>query len=162
MVLIVANSVEAQMAAAKTIVWDVQIDVDVNASKGEVWRMLNDNEKLQNHSGGYVKSIKTIDQELVVSKEIVFANGKSRSETIVQTDVVNKFMVIKIDSASLPKGIKTAEIAIFTKAIDDARTNILWVAKIEGKRSKKKLLMNTLKTEFESYAKGFGNIMSQP
>ena len=156
--LIGAKRGEAQMAAAKTIVWDVKINVDVKASKGDVWRLLNDNEKLQHLSNGYVRSVKTIDQELVVSREIVFTNGKKRSETIVQTDVVNKFMVIKINKASLPKGIKNAEIAIFTKDIDEENTNILWVAKIEGKKSQKQMLIDQLKAEFESYAKGFSSV----
>jgi carbon monoxide dehydrogenase subunit G len=158
--LIATKNVEAQMAAAGKIVWDVEINVDVKTSKGAVWRLINDNEQLQKHSNGYVKSVKTIDEELVVSKEIIFANGKKRTETIAQTDYVNKFMVIQINKSSLPKGIKNAEIAIFTKDIDDDNSNILWVAKIEGKKSSKQKLMDQLKAEFESYAIGFGKIKS--
>ena len=156
--LIGGKKVWAQMAGAQKVTWDVEIRVDVKAAKGDVWRFINDNEKLQYYSNGYVKSVKTIDEELVVSRDIVFSNGKKRSETIVQTDYVNKFMVIKINKASLPKGIKNAEIAIFTKEIDDENSNIQWLAKIEGNKSKKKILIKQLKAEFESYAKGFGNI----
>ncbi|WP_418603527.1 hypothetical protein [Hwangdonia sp.] len=157
--LFAANRVEAQMAAAKKIVWDVEINTIVNASKGDLWRLINDNQQLVKHSNGYVKSIKSIDQNPSdVKREIRFANGNRRLETIVQTDLVNKFMVIKINKASLIKGIKNAEIAIFTKSIDDENSRISWLAKIEGKKSQKKLLVKQLKAEFEAYAKGFNNL----
>ncbi len=150
----------AQMPAAKTIVWDVKISADVKASKGDVWRVLIDNEKLQQYSNGYVKSVTTIDQELVESRDVVFTNGNTRTETFAQTDYVNKFMVIRINKISLPKGIKSAEIAIFTKDLDDDGSNILWVAKITGRKSAKQKLMNQLEDEFNAYAKGFTKIKS--
>ena len=158
LVFMVSKNSEAQMAAAKTITWDIEINVDVKASKGEVWRHIIDNEKLKFYSNGYVSSIKKIDQELVESREILFSNGNKRIETIKQIDYVNKFMVIRINSESLPKGIKNAEIAIFTKEIDDENSNILWVTQIEGRKSSKQKLIDRLKAEFESYAIGFGEI----
>ena len=156
--LIGINKVSAQMGTAQTITWDVEVETDVKASKGNVWSYLNHVEKLKSLSNGYVKSIKEIDEEIVVSRDIVFSNGKQRSETITQTNVVEKFMVIKFKEKSLPKGVKKGTVGVFTKAIDDENTNIKWFARIEGKKSAKKALLVQLKTEFESYAKGFGNI----
>lgn len=149
---------EAQMPAAKKVVWDAEVKVNVKASKGDVWQILNDNKKLQYYSNGYVKSIKSLDQELVDSREVVFANGNKRSETITQTDHLHKFMVIVINKASLPKGVKYAQIAIFTKDIDGENTSISWYAMVNGKKLRKQQLVEQLKAEFNAYAKGFGSI----
>lgn len=152
------GKVSAQMAAATKTTWDVNVSTGVNASKGAVWRFLNDNEMLQRYSNGYVVSVRTIDQEPKVSREIIFSDGKKRVESIVQTDYVHKFMVLKISKASLPKGIKSAEIAIFTTDLSENTSTIQWKAKIEGSKSKKEILKNQLKAEFSAYAKGFENI----
>jgi len=155
--LISTIRVEAQMAAATKTVWDLEVKVDVKISKGDLWRLIIDNEELINYSNQYVKSIKTKGDEGLL-REIVFTNGNKRSETIVQTDYVHKFLVIKIHKESLPKELKNAEIAIFTKDIDDNNSTITWLAKIEGKKSQKKQLLDQLKSEFKSYAEGFGTI----
>jgi hypothetical protein len=156
--LIAREKVFAQMEATQKTTWDVNVSTGVKAYKGSVWRFLNDNEMLQRYSNGYVKSVKRISKEPQVSREIVFSNGNKRSESIVQADYVHKFMVIRICKASLPKGIKNAEIAIFTADIDDDNSNIQWKAKIEGSKSKKENFIKQLKAEFSAYAKGFGNI----
>ncbi|MDO5980955.1 hypothetical protein [Flavivirga spongiicola] len=152
--LIGGKKASAQMGGAQKITWDVDVDVDVKASKSAVWGFLNNNEVLQSYSNGYIKSIRAIDE----SREIIFTNGKKRSETIVQTDGVNKFMVIKVNKVSLPKGIKNVRIGIFTKDKGEKKSNIHWVAKIEGGKSEKQILMKQLKAEFDSYVKGFSDI----
>lgn len=158
--LIVTKTVEAQMATATKIVWDVKISADLNASKGDVWRVITDYDKLPKYSNQYVKSIKKIGEGTAESREVVFTNGNKRSETIEQKDYVNKFMVIRINKESLPEGVKYAEIAIFTKDIDDENSNISWLAKVEGKKLQKQKLMDELEVEFKSYIKGFLNLRS--
>lgn len=155
--IIGAIRVEAQMATATKTVWDLEVKVDVKTSKGDLWRLISDNEQLINYSNGYVKSIKTNDYDEQL-REIEFTNGNKRFETIVQTDYVHKFLVIKIHKESLPKELKNAEIAIFTKDIDDINSTITWLAKIEGEKMQKQQLLDQLKSEFESYAKGFSSV----
>ena len=154
------NKMEAQMAAAKKIMWDVKVVAKVNTYKGAAWRIITDDEKFPSVSNGTIKSVTTNEEGLDPIREVVFTNGNTRSETIIQTDYVYKFMVIKINKNSLPQGIKNAEIAVFTNEVDDDNSTITWTAKIEGKKSAKQKLKTQLKSEFESYAKGLSTINS--
>lgn len=140
-----------QMAAATKITWDISINTDVDASKGVIWKLLNDTDKLPKYSDGYVTSIHEMDGD---TREVVFADGSKRKETQAQTDHMNKFLVLKMAPESLPEGIQHAEIAIFTKDIDDDHSSISWKAKIDGKKAAKKAYKEKLTAEIESYVKG--------
>lgn len=149
-----AITAKAQMGEAQTIKWDVSKDVTLNISQDIAWEILNQPEMLVKASNGYVTSIVVTDAKFPVSRDVFFADGSKRSETIKQMEKEHKFMVIQLAEASLPKGVKEAEFAIFTKAKGDLST-ISWTALIIGNAEGKKALMEQLKAEFESYAAGF-------
>jgi len=148
------KELHAQMGAAQQIKWDVVKDVDCNMSPDVVWNFLNDTVMLKRASNGYVTSIKTTDP---TSRIIVFSNGSTRSENILQSEKENKIMVMDINKESLPQGITSEEIAIFVKG-DDKKSTITWRAKIEGNKEGKQTLINQLKAEFDDYAIGFEKI----
>lgn len=152
------NGVFAQMATAQKIVWDIDVKAEVNASQSTVWSYLNNVEKLKQFSNGFVKSIQKKGEVAPVSVNVHFSNGKKRYETITQLNNRNKFMTVKINNESLPKGVKNAEIGIFTESESDEKTTISWYAKITGDKKGKKILMNQLNSEFEAYRIGFGNL----
>lgn len=155
--LIFVNETSAQMASAKKIVWDLSQDVKVNTTQNTVWNYLNDAEMLKKLSNGYVKSVSLVEDD-VVSINVLFSNGNKRYGKIVQSSAQYKFMVITINNESLPKGVKTGEIAIFTKSESDETSSITWKAKINGNKKGKEQLINQLNAEFESYKVGFSKI----
>lgn len=155
--IVCGNGIFAQMAAAQPIVWDIEKKVEVNISQGSLWSILNNDEKLKEYSNGYLKSVSMSNENPVII-ERVFSDGSNRTEEIVQTNNQYKFMVIKINSEFLPKGVKKAEIAIFTSELPIGRSGVSWNAKIDGKKSGKQLLTKQLIAEFNSYISGFGRI----
>jgi len=79
-------------------------------------------------------------------------------ESVVQSDAENKFMVIEFDEKSLPKEVSSVQIAIFTKEKDNSNSIISWNARIDGDKIAKKVLIDQLKAEFDSYAIGYSKI----
>lgn len=143
----------AQMGAATKVKWDIEKDVVIDMEMDNVWDVFNNNELLKKASNGYVSAIEVIDANMPISRKIVFSNGGSRLENITQNEAHNKLIAINFSDTSLPKGIKSAEYAIFIKA-KDSKTAVIWRAKINGKEEAKKALIEQLTAEFDSYAVG--------
>lgn len=144
----------AQMEAAKKVQYDINKEVIINMPQMQVWAYLNQPEQLLKASNGYATSIKIVDPAFPVVREIVFADGSKRTETINQLEQEHKFMVIQLGNEYLPKGVVEAEIVIFTRD-RDPNCLINWKAKIKGKAEGKKALIEKLTAEFNSYAAGF-------
>jgi len=152
-----ATKANAQMPSAQQVKWDASKEVELNMDVDTVWEIFQQPELLKRASNGYVTSVEVTDPKFSVSRKMVFANGTSRLENIVQNERQNKLMVIEFANASLPKGIKSAEIAIFIRA-KDPKTKILWKAKATGDNEAKRLLMEQLSAEFDGYVAGFNKM----
>jgi len=155
------NNIFAQMESARQITWDIVTKANVNASQYTSWKMLNDLSMIKSLSNGFVLSAEIIEGKKLLTRNIVFADSSKRIESVVQTDIENMFLVIEIKKESLPKGVTSAEIAIFTKEKDNDNSIISWNAQIEGDETGKTELINQLKAEFDSYALGFSKIPKQ-
>lgn len=143
----------AQMAAAQKIKWDIEKNVEINMEMDMVWDIFTNNEQLQKASNGYVSAIEVVDPKFPMSRKITFSNGGNRFENITQSEAHNKLIAISFSDTHLPKGIKSAEYAIFIKA-KDSKTSVMWRAKVQGNEEAKKALIAQLNAEFESYAIG--------
>jgi hypothetical protein len=150
---LLATKAPAQMGAAQKITYDINKQAIVNMAQDQVWEILNQPELLQKASNGYASSITVKDANFPVVREVVFADGSKRTETIKQVDMQYKFMVIQLDNVSLPKGVSEGEILVFTRD-KDAKCEILWKARIKGSDDGKKVLMEKLNAEFDAYAIG--------
>ncbi|NQX39362.1 hypothetical protein SAMN05421820_102264 [Pedobacter steynii] len=144
----------AQMAAATPIKWDLNKEVSFNMEQYRAWEILNSVDLLKIAANGYVSSIKVSDPAFPVGRDIVFSDGTKRSESITQLEHQHKFMNIAINKASLPKGVTSAEITIFTKSKGD-KTNIQWGAVVKGNEEGKKAMISQLTAEFDAYIAGF-------
>jgi hypothetical protein len=143
----------AQMEAAQKVSWDLDKSVDINMEADQVWEIFSNNDLLKKASDGYVTEITVIDANMPVSRKIVFANGGSRLENITQQEAHNKLIAIDFADGNLPKGIKSAQYAIFIKA-KDSKTNVTWRGLVKGDAEAKKALVAQLMAEFDSYAAG--------
>jgi hypothetical protein len=144
----------AQMAAAQKVNWDSAKDVTLTMLTDDVWEIFNTPEQLVKASNGYVTSVTIKDANFPVVREITFADGTKRTETIKQLERHNKIIVIQLDKVTLPKGVNEAEIAIFIKGNDDKST-ITWRALVKGNKEAKTALVEKLNAEFDSYILGF-------
>nr|WP_121270885.1 hypothetical protein [Pedobacter schmidteae] len=147
----------AQMAAAQNIKWDITKEAEIDMDQETIWAILGEPELIGKASNGYVRTIAETDENSTASRKIIFANGDIRLEKIVQHDKENNFMVIHFAPASLPKGVTSAEISIFSKAKGD-KCNIALKAVVKGDSEAKKALIAKLTTEFENYIAGLKNI----
>jgi hypothetical protein len=152
------HKVFAQMQNAQPIIWDIIKEVNINASQTSVWNFLNDVSMFKSLSNGFVSSADIVSGKNPLTLNLVFADGSNRLESVVQSDAENKFMVIEFDEKSLPKEVSSVQIAIFTKEKDNSNSIISWNARIDGDKIAKKVLIDQLKAEFDSYAIGYSKI----
>lgn len=152
-----AYKANAQMGTAQKLTYDINKETIINMSQEQVWEILNQPELLQKASNGYATSITVKDASFPVVREVVFADGSKRSETIKQLEKQHKFMVIQLGNEYLPKGLSEGEILIFTRN-KDAKCEILWKARIKGNEQGKEMLIEKLNAEFDAYAIGFDRL----
>lgn len=143
----------AQMGEAQKVKWDIEKNVDINMELDATWEIFSNNDLLKKASNGYVSAIEVVDANMPVSRKIVFSNGGSRTENITQSEAHNKLIAISFSDSNLPKGIKSAQYAIFFKA-KDTKTNVMWRALVKGDEEARKALIAQLTAEFDSYAAG--------
>jgi len=143
----------AQMETAQKVSWDLDKSVDINMEADQVWDIFTNIDLLKKASNGYVTAITIVDANMPVSRKIAFANGASRLENITQQEAHNKLIAIDFADSNLPKGIKSAQYAIFIKA-KDTKTNVTWRGLVKGDTEAKKALVAQLTAEFDSYAAG--------
>lgn len=148
-----AVTAKAQMEAAQKIKWDLDKSVDIHMESDSVWNVFANNDLLKKASNGYVSAIEVVDANMPISRKIVFANGGSRLENITQQEAHNKLIAIDFADTNLPKGIKSAQYAIFIKTKGD-KTNVTWRGLVKGDEEAKKTLVAQLMAEFDSYAAG--------
>ena len=152
------NKIFAQMQNAQPITWDIVKEINVNASQNTVWKLLNDASMLKSLSNGFVSSADIVSSKNPLTINLVFSDSSNRLESVVQSDAENKFMVIEINKKSLPKDVTSVQIAIFTKVKDNSNSIISWNARIDGDKIAKKVIIDKLKAEFDSYAIGYSKI----
>jgi hypothetical protein len=111
-----AVTAKAQMEAAQKIKYDVTKDATISMPQDEAWDILNKAELLQKASNGYATAIIVTDANFPVEREVTFADGTKRKETIKQLDKQYKFMVIQLGTESLPKGVKEQKF-VFSRRI---------------------------------------------
>ncbi|MEQ7798918.1 hypothetical protein ABDJ41_03805 [Pedobacter sp. ASV1-7] len=143
----------AQMGAATKVNWDIEKNIEINMEMDLVWDIFASNEQLQKASNGYVSAIEVVDPNFPMSRKISFKNGGHRFENITQSEAHNKLIAISFSDTDRPKGIKSAQYAIFIKAKGN-QTSVMWRAKVDGNQEAKKALVAQLNAEYDSYAQG--------
>lgn len=145
--------VDAQMQAATPVKWDVSKDIIVNMEADAVWEVFTTADLMKKASNGFVTAIEP-DANIKTSRKLIFADGSSRMENIDQQEAHNKLIALTLVDTTLPKGIKSAQIAIFIKAKEE-KASIIWRAMVKGDNEAKQALMKQLNAEFDAYALGF-------
>lgn len=154
----VSNS-KAQMAAAQSVGWNIDQTIEVSISRDSVWTLLKDYGLISKLSNGFVQSIIHKDNIMPILRETTFKDGAKREELLSQVDESHRFLVFKIKDSSLPHGIRLAQIAVFTKPLDDSRCEINWKGIVEGSKDAEAKYLEVLKAEIAQYELGFKNYL---
>ncbi|WP_140938519.1 SRPBCC family protein [Sphingobacterium lumbrici] len=158
-VLLMPDKSQAQMAAAASVGWDISHSVELPIARDSVWSLLKDHSLVSKLSNEYTQSIVNKDNVMPILRETTFKDGTKREELLSQLEEQHRFLVFKINDSSLPQGIKSVQIAIFTKEKEDQLTEINWKIIMEGDREAKKKYLEVLKIEIGEYEKGFQNYL---
>ncbi|MDR2284376.1 MAG: hypothetical protein LBE37_14250 [Sphingobacterium sp.] len=153
----------AQMAAAQSVGWNIDHTIQVPVHRDSVWTLLKDYNSVSKLSNGYVQSIVHKDDIMPILRETTFKEGTKREELLSQLDEPNRFLVFKIKDTSLPEGVQSAQIAVFTKIVDDNTCEITWKGIVKGKKEAETKYIEVLKAEIAQYEIGFKNyLQGQP
>lgn len=149
----------AQIAAAQRVSWNIDRVIQVPVSRDSVWTLLKDYSLVSKLSNGYVQSIVHEDNIMPILRETTFKDGTKREELLSQLEDQNRLIVFKIKESSLPAGVSAAQIAIFTKVLDDNVCEITWRGLVKGSKEAEAKYVEVLKNEIEQYTLGFNNYL---
>lgn len=158
--LVSSSSVYAQMAAAKKVEWSVHVELDVPIERDSLWSLLKDYSLVSKLSEGYITSVVNKDNIHPILREVSFADGSKREELLTQVEEQHRFLAFKIKDTSLPKGIKSAEFAYFTKEIDNKNSKVSWLVRVEGDNEAKEAFIKRLNIEMQSYRAGYAKYLN--
>ncbi|ERJ57872.1 hypothetical protein M472_16310 [Sphingobacterium paucimobilis HER1398] len=150
------------MAAAQQVQWAIDEKMEVPVERDVLWAAMKDYSLVEKLSNGLVLSIINKDDIMPILREVTFKDGSKREELLSQVEDQHRFLVFKLKDSSLPKGIKSAQFALFTKEKGDASSELNWRVHIEGSKDAKELLIQQFKTEIEAYKIGYAKYLSKP
>lgn len=150
---------QAQMAAAASVGWDLDQKIEIPVARDSVWHLLKDYNLISKLSDGYIQSVVNKDNVMPILREVTFKDGTKREELLSQLEEQHRFLVFKIKDSSLPSGVTSAQIAVFTKEKESSLTEVNWKVLIEGDKHAEGKYLEVLKAEVEAYEKGFRNYL---
>ncbi len=159
---IAIKPIYAQMAAAQQVQWAIDEKLEVPVERDVLWAAMKDYSLVEKLSNGYVVSLVNKDDIMPILREAIFKDGSKREELLSQVEDQHRFLVFKLKDTSLPKGIKSAQFALFTKEKGDAISELNWRVNIEGSKDAKELLILQFKAEIEAYKIGYTKYLSKP
>lgn len=151
---------KAQMAAAKKVEWSVTVELDVPIERDSLWSLMKDYTLVSKLSEGYINSIVNKDDIQPILREVTFADGSKREELLKQVDEQHRFLAFDYKDTSLPKGVKSAQFAFFTKELDNSNSRVSWLVRVEGDKDAKDALIKRLNIEMQSYKAGYSKYLN--
>lgn len=160
MIFLGVSKSNAQMAAAQTVKWNIDCTLDLPVTRDSVWTLLKEYALVSKISNGFVQSIVHKDDIMPILRETTFKDGTKREELLSQVEEQYRFLVFKIKDSSLPKGIESAQIAVFTQEIDDNACQINWKGLVKGKKEAETKYLEVLGSEIKQYKLGLEKYFS--
>ncbi|MDR2284375.1 MAG: hypothetical protein LBE37_14245 [Sphingobacterium sp.] len=154
------SSSNAQMAAAVRITPTVEDKLEVSVERDSLWSLMIDYSMVSQLSEGYVVSIENKDDIAPILREVKLKNGSIREELLTQFEQQNRFYVSRFKDSSLPKGVKSVQIAVFAREKKEGGSQIVWDVLIEGDKEAKESLKQQMTAEVQAYKAGFAKYLS--
>lgn len=155
-----SSSVYAQMAAAVRITPTVEAKLEVSVERDSLWSLMIDHSMVSQLSDGYILSIENKDNIAPILREVKLKNGTTREELLTQFETQHRFYVSKFKDSSLPKGVKSAQIAVFARERKEGGAEIVWDVIINGDKEAKELLRQQMEAEVQAYKAGFAKYLN--
>ncbi|NIG56764.1 hypothetical protein [Chitinophaga sp. Cy-1792] len=155
-----STAVMAQMQAAQKIIPDYTHETQIKSTPVKIWRVVRDLPQVKDYSNGTIKevNIRTVGETRY--RDLVFTDGHKRTDEIEQVHEQYKFFVFHVLDP-LPAGITKA---IVTALVESSATNddmavVRWSIILEGDKSARKPLVETLSAEIGNYEAGLKKLL---
>ncbi|RAJ80171.1 hypothetical protein CLV59_105279 [Chitinophaga dinghuensis] len=155
-----STAVMAQMQAAQRVIPDYTHETQLKSTPVKVWRIIRDLPQVKEYSNGTIKEVTIRNVGETRYRDLVFADGHKRTDEIEQVHEQYKFFVFHI-LEPLPAGVTKA---IVTALVESSPNNddvavIRWSMIMEGDKSARKALVESLSAEIASYEAGLKKML---
>lgn len=150
----------AQMQAAKKIIPDYTHETIIKSPPVKIWRIIRNLPQVKDYSNGMIKDVQITGEGENRIREITFADNTKRKDAIEQVHESYKFFVFSIVSP-LPAGITHATVTALVESMPDKDDTsvVRWSVILEGDKSSRKPLVDTLSAEIASYETGLKKML---
>ncbi len=157
-----SGTVMAQMEAARKINPEYLHETRIKSDPPTIWQTIRDLPKVKDYSNGAITEVNIRTVGGTQFRDLVFADGRKRTDEIEQVHDTYKFFVFRV-AAPLPSGVSKAIVTALVESIPDSigTSVVRWSIIMEGNKSAKKALTDTLVAEIANYEAGLKKLMEQ-
>ncbi|MFB6456447.1 hypothetical protein ACE38W_14335 [Chitinophaga sp. Hz27] len=155
-----STAVMAQMQAAQKIIPDYTHESQIKSTPVKIWRVVRDLPQVKEYSNGTIKEVNIRSVGETRYRDLVFTDGHKRTDEIEQVHEQYKFFVFHV-LEPLPTGITKA---IVTALVESSPNNddvavVRWSIILEGDKSARKPLVESLSAEIGNYEAGLKKML---
>jgi len=152
----------AQMEAAQRIEPEYLHETRIKNDPPTIWQTIRDLPKVKDYSNGTITEVNIRTVGGTQFRDLVFADGRKRTDEIEQIHDTYKFFVFHV-AAPLPSGVSKAIVTALVESLPDSigTSVVRWSIIMEGNKSAKKALTDTLVAEIANYEAGLKKLMEK-
>lgn len=150
----------AQMEAAQKVTPEYLHETRINNHPPDIWQVIRDLPKVKDYSNGMITEVNIRTERGTQYRDLVFADGRKRTDEIEQVQETYKFFVFQI-SSPLPAGVTKAIITALVESIPGSKgTSVVrWSIIMDGEKAAKKALTDSLTAEIANYEAGLKKLL---
>ncbi|HWV65210.1 hypothetical protein [Chitinophaga sp.] len=154
------TAVMGQMQAAQKIIPDYTHETLIRSSPVKIWRLIRNLPEVKDYANGTIKDVQIVTENDTRYRDLTFTDNRKRRDMIDQVHESYKFFVFSIVSP-LPAGIKHATVTALVESLPDKDDTsvIRWSIILEGNKSARKPLVDTLSAEISNYETGLKKLL---
>lgn len=155
-----SGAATAQMEAAQKVVPEYLHETRIQADPPKVWQTIRDLSKVKDYANGMIAEVNIRTQGGTWFRDLVFADGRKRTDEIEQVHDVYKFFVFHVH-APLTPGVSKAIVTALVESLPGSKgTSVIrWSIIMEGDKSAKKILTDSLIAEIANYEAGLKELL---
>lgn len=150
----------AQMGAAQKVVPEYLHETRIKNNPPAIWETIRDLPKVKDYSNGMITEVNIRTEGGSQFRDLVFADGRKRTDEIEQVHDTYKFFVFHI-AAPLTPGVSKAIVTALVESHPEIKgTSVVrWSIIMEGDKSAKKALTESLTAEIANYEAGLKKLL---
>ncbi|MGX5817177.1 hypothetical protein ACWKWU_03225 [Chitinophaga lutea] len=150
----------AQMGAAQKVVPEYLHETRIKNDPPKIWQTIRDLPKVKDYSNGMITEVNIRTEGGTQFRDLVFADGRKRTDEIEQIHDIYKFFVFHISAPQTP-GVSKAIVTALVESLPDSQDTsvVRWSIIMEGNKAAKKALTDSLIAEIGQYEAGLKKLL---